>query len=67
MATPGPTGYKNLLTQPSAAASDLFLGDQITEALQTQIEERKKRLMLAANKNNVAPMASGSVMDLGLL
>lgn len=65
MSRPGPMGTKNLLTF-SPAATDLGLGDQLTEELNTQLAERKKRIMSASQPPASTPFFSGATIDLGL-
>lgn len=62
---PGPTASKHLLTFAGAAATDLGLGDQVTEELKTQIEERRKMVKTAAPAVS-SPFFSSAAADLGL-
>lgn len=65
LSRPGPTASKNLLTFAGAAATDLGLGDQVTEELKTQIMERRKRANTAAAPSP-SPFFSSAVSDLGI-
>lgn len=59
---PGPTSSKNTLLSP--AATDLSLGDSLSQQLQDQLAERKKKLMAAAQ--TPGSLFGGAAMDLGL-
>lgn len=58
---PGPMGYKNLSLSPAAA--DLGLGDQLTQQLQDQLAERRKR-SLAAAQTPGSPFPGGAAASM---
>lgn len=56
-----PIAQKNLLGSP--AATDLGLGDQLTQQLQDQLAEKRKQAQL----NNPINAAAGGASGLGLI
>lgn len=64
MTTPGPISSKNAMLSP--AATDLSLGDQLSQQLQDQLAERRKKLLLAAQQPGGLLGFSSAALDLGL-
>lgn len=60
----GPISAKNYLLSP--ASSDLFAGDTLTQNLQNQLEERRKKLLAAAKGQSPLSTVGGAALDLGL-